>query len=331
MKEFRYTICPVGNASFISANKDGFLHCAFEKLCVKPVLLQNLPETEHGAHYTHSDPALFREGGNIPPIWATSNGAGVVLLGLAFLRLHQYVFVRADSHIATPEDLRGARLGIPFHPDSLIDFFKATVLRGFHTMLKDISMHSHDVEFVPIEARGEKNQIGRAEIEALDNGKTDAVFMLYAYASRMIASGKYRAICDLATHPASAPPLNNEYPNVLTVSRQLADSAPGIVVEYIKQTILAARWARDNPDETAKLFARQLRSTPEEAYAAFLPGFHEYLEPCVSEQGMSALENQKCFLLEHGFIKHDFDVWKWLDDSFLKAALSSIETDRPSE
>jgi 2'-hydroxybiphenyl-2-sulfinate desulfinase len=324
LNEFRYTICPVGNASFISANKDEFMRDAFERLGVKPLPLQNLPKERHMAHYTHLDPALFREGGNIPPIWTKSKGAETVLLGLSCLRLHQYVLVRADSGIERPEDLLGRRLCLPVRPNAIIDFFRATVQRGFETLLDAIDLRKDDAEFVPTVVTDEKSRIGDAEADALDNGQADAVFMLYAYAPRMMASGKYRAICDLASPNAKVPPLSNEYPNILTVSAHLVLDAPKIAVEYVKQAILASRWARTHLKETVELFAKQLRSTEEEASEAFLPDFNECLELSVSDELLSFLDDQKRFLLDHGFITNDFDIGNWLDESFLKTALSDI-------
>jgi 2'-hydroxybiphenyl-2-sulfinate desulfinase len=324
LSEFRYTICPVGNASFIAADRNEFMRNAFGRRGVNPQSLQSLPEERRHAHYTHLDPALFREGGNIPPIWARSNGTETVLLGLSCLRLRQYILVRADSEIERPEELSGRRLCLPVRPNALIDFFRATVQRGFETLLKTIGLCEDDVEFVPTVVTWEKKRIGEAEADALDNGRVDAVFMLYAYAPRMIASGKYRAIYDLASPCAKLPPLNNEHPNILTVSTRLVLDAPDIVVEYVKQAILASRWARTHLRETTALFAKQLRSTEEEASAAFLPDFNEWLELSISDELLSCLEDQKRFLLNHGFIVSDFDIGGWPDESFLRAALSDI-------
>lgn len=135
IQEFRYTICPVGNSSFLSANREEFLQAAFEKRGVKPTLLQSLPRDQWHVHFDYQDPALFREGGNIPPIWAKSNDADVVLIGLAFLPHRTFLLVRNDSNVDSVEQLRGLRLGVPVNADAIIDFYRATVEHGFETAL----------------------------------------------------------------------------------------------------------------------------------------------------------------------------------------------------
>jgi 2'-hydroxybiphenyl-2-sulfinate desulfinase len=325
VKEFRYTICPVGNASFISAGRPEFLRTAFRRRGVNPVLLQSLPTDRWHVHYDYQDSALFREGGNIPPIWAKSNGAGVVLLGAAFLQTKQYVFARIDSEIDSIEDLRGKRLAVPVRPDAVIDFYSAAVRRGFEIALAARGVAVGEVEFTPIHSENIRNTLGIVDVDALDRGYVDAVYARYIFAQRLIASGKYKIVYEVTKHPDFLWPLNNEHPNVLTVSKNLADEAPEIVVEYVKQVILAARWAKTHLPEVTTLFAKQLDGSPGEVLSTLPPGFHKDLEPNLSDKALSALESQKRFLYDRGVISHDFDIEKWKDMSFLRAALSDIE------
>jgi hypothetical protein len=52
INEIHYTICPVGNASFIAAHK-GWLKEGLAPLGVEPVLLQTLPREFWKAHDVH--------------------------------------------------------------------------------------------------------------------------------------------------------------------------------------------------------------------------------------------------------------------------------------
>jgi 2'-hydroxybiphenyl-2-sulfinate desulfinase len=120
-------------------------------------------------------------------------------------------------------------------------------------------------------------------------------------------------------------PSGNIYPNVLTVSGKLARENPEIVVEFVRQVLLAARWAENNLDEVLDLFAAQTHGTRGEVTNSFPAGFHKRLSPTLSEKGLLALESQKKFMLAHGYIKNDFDIEKWADSSFLDVASASIE------
>lgn len=325
VKEFRYTICPVGNASYISAN-NGFLQEGCQKLGVTPVLLQSLPRDRWHVHFDYQDPALFREGGSTPPIWARSNGTEVILLGLAFLPQKNYILVRTDSQIDSVEMLRGRRLGVPAGAKYLIDFYKGIVQRGFETALAARGVYPSEVNFVELPVtEAYMESFGKIDMEALDSGKVDAIFSFGIRAPQLLNSGKFKAIYDVSANPDLILPINNEYPNILTVSKQLATEAPEVVVEYVKQMILAARWAKTHLPEVLELFSKQLNGTPGEVMASLTMNFHKLLEPELSEKGLLALESQKRFLYDHGYISKDFDIKSWVDDSFLKAALAEIE------
>ena len=330
VKEFLYTICPVGNASYIAANK-GFLQNGFEKLGVKPVKLQTLPETEWHVHYDYASPVLFREGGNVPPIWSKSEGREPVLIGLAVLAQKQYIFVRADSGIDAIEQLRKRKIGIPTHPNAVIDFQKAYTEHGFKIALSARGVSVKETEVVDLHddddylSRSEGKKKTAVEVEALDSGKVDAIYARSTRSQQLLETGKYKAIFEIHKHPDLLAPISNTQPNILTVSRRLAEDSPEIVVEYVKQVILAAQWAKTNYAEVVNLFAEQTFGTPGQVASGHLLGFHKILTPNLSEEGLALLEGQKRFLFDHGYIKKDFPLEKWADDRFLKAAWKEIE------
>jgi len=335
IKEFRYTICPVGNSSYIAVNK-GWVHEAAAHLGFAPFLLQSLPKEEWHVHYDYQDPALFREGGNIPPIWAKSNGAEVVLIGLTFLTQKDYILTRADSPIDSVEQLRGSRLGVPSRPEFLIDFYKATVEHGFGTALAARGVSGSEVRFIELPAEeayvnaqaNHKSNLGKIDAEALVNGQVDAIFSGGARAQALLNTGEYKAIYEISANPGRVLPINNSYPNVLTVSRRLAEEAPELVVAYIKQSLLAAEWAKTNRPEVLALFSNQIHATKGEINASRPSDFHKHLQLKLDEQGLLALEGQKRFLFDHGYISNDFDIEQWADSSFLKAAIAEIELER---
>ncbi|MBW4082556.1 ABC transporter substrate-binding protein [Paenibacillus sp. S150] len=335
VSEIHYTICPVGNTSYIAANK-GWLKEGLNKLDVEPVRLQTLEQPLWKSHFDYQNPLLFREGGNIPPIWAKSNGAEVVLIGLTLLEQKQYLLARADSPLESPEQLEKYKIGIPSHPSALIDFHKASAEHGFEIALAARGLAGYSGSFVELIAEGDfvssspekKRELGSREVEALDSGEVDVIYVKGTKVQRLLDTGKYKVIFEISSNPGHLLPVNNEYPNVLTVSRLLAEDHPEIVVAYLKQLLLAAEWAKTHRSEVLDLFAEQTYGTPGQVAASHSFDFHKRLAPGFSGQGLLALEGQKRFLYDHGYITEDFDLAGWADDRFLKAALSEIEREQ---
>ncbi|MCI1857445.1 MAG: ABC transporter substrate-binding protein [Sporolactobacillus sp.] len=332
IKEIHYTICPVGNASFIAANK-GWIKAALRKYGVVARLLQSLPRSKWGAHYDYQDDILFREGGNIPPIWAKANGAKVVLIGLTFLTQKSYILVREDSPIESVEDLKGRKLGIPSRPKfSYIDFHQITAQHGFTTALAVRGISLNTVQFVelPVDetyiasTADKKSNLGKIEAVKLENGEVDAIYAGGTFAQKLLATGKYKVIFELTANPQLISPINNAYPNILTVSEKLASEAPEIVVAYVKQLILASEWAKNHRLDVLKLFAEQTHGTIEQVNASVDNDFNKKLAPELSPKGLAALETQKRFLFDHGYIQKDFAIEKWADNRFLKSAWQEI-------
>lgn len=332
--EIHYTICPVGNASYIAANK-GWLKNGLNEIGVEPILLQSLPKEYWSAHFNYQDNLLFREGGNIPPIWAKSNGAEVVLIGLTLLQQKQYIFVKADSEVDTIEQLRGRRIGIPAHPKSIIDFHKASAEHGFKIALASKGVSENSVEFIELlenddfvaNFNDKKSRFGQLEVDALESGEVDAIYIKSTQVQKLLDTGRFKVIFEINAKPTVLSPINNEYPNALTVSRELAEERPEIVIKYLKQLLLAADWAKDNRSEVLELFAAQTRGTSGQVACSHSFDFNRHLTPELSEETLGILDNQKRFLYDRGYLKNDFDILKWADDRYLKIAIEELKTE----
>lgn len=332
-KEIYYTICPVANATYIAANH-GFLKEGLDKIGYQPIQLQTLSKDKWPAHFTYENDRLFREGGNTPPLWAKSRGTGVVLIGLNIIEEKQSILVRADSDIERVEQLKGKKLAIPVHTGVHIDFHKATAQQGFEIALEANGISKDEVDFVEVvnphgfTSEGKGGGFGTlslAETDALDAGEVDAIFDKLPRVEQLLATGKYRKIYDVAEDQNHLLPVNNEYPNVLTVSQRLAEEEPDVVVAFLKQTILAARWATEHQNEAEKLLAEQTHGSVGEYQKSYAKDFYKRLEPNFSELGLKALENRARFLYDHGYLEAKVDVYEWANQKFLKQALRELE------
>src|ERR1700748_1807646 len=108
-----YTRCPVPTATGIAADL-GWLTAEFAPDGIAGRSLQDVSRAEAAdVHYTHARPGLFREGGNVPALWARSRGEETRLIGLTWIEERQVIHVRADSPVVEPGQLKGLRLAIP--------------------------------------------------------------------------------------------------------------------------------------------------------------------------------------------------------------------------
>lgn len=330
-KEIDYTICPVGNATYLAVN-NGSLAEDLHVISVDPVRLQTREPEHWKEHFTYQNDHLFREGGNVPPIWAKSRGEDVVLIGLNIIEQRQSIIVRKNSEIRTVADLKGRTIGIVTYPGSVIDFMKASEEQGFEIALRANGLTKDDVNWKIVEdpryldnKPSKGKDFSRNEgVTALLSGEVDAIYSRPTLPGRPEGEG-LRVLYDIAYDQTALVPVNNQYPNVLTVSGRLAREEPRIVIEFLKSVLRAARWARLHRDEAEKLLAEQTYTTVEEFHEAFGKDFYQRLEPNFSTEGLKALQNRADFLYEHGYLESKVDIYAWADPSFLTTAQLEIE------
>lgn len=338
VSEVFYTICPVKAASHIAFNQ-GLIQRDFGPLGIQFKHISSLPKKDRICHYNHNHPGLFREGGNIPPIWARAGGFDNLVVGLNFNQRPQVIFVKEDSPIRSLHDLRGKKVLLPKRDDA-IDFWRATAQRGIISALEAHGLSEKDVEFVEVlmpaylstEVEGgsiwamkEDPTIPyKGELGALEEGLVDAFYQAGGRARELEATGKVRAISDLASHPDLYYRVSNADPAVITASGMLAREHPHIIVQYLETLLKAAQWAKENRNEVVRILAKETFSSEEAVEKSHPPNFHEDLAPQINDEGIKALEIQKQFLKDHGFIEKDFDIKTWVDKTFLEAARKNV-------
>lgn len=332
--------CPVATATEFSIKK-GWLQEALKNQGAEFCLLQTMDKQYYNAHFTQQAPLHFREGGNIPPLWARSQGDRCVLLGVSYQRDRRGVYVRPDDDICSVADLRGKRLAIPIRKDAVVDFRQMTALHGLRDVLGHYGVGFDEVELVPVPA---KNIVGSLhgkmdllrkednflteEFQAVLEGKADAAFATSSKAVRHDRAGILREIMT-EEDQRNIRYVNNDSVLPLTCTRPFADEHPEIVVTYLKAVIQAARWAAVHQDEfVEEVCSSVYDATPDEMRAAFdLPYLFAHREPVLDETAFVMLEEEKRFLIERGVIRaeDDFDLRAWAAPQFLEEALRSLE------
>lgn len=336
-----YTICPVFVASNIAVEL-GWLDEEFRRVGASAVYLRSLPENGGWLpHYRHSLPNLFRDGGAIPTIHARADLTRTHLVASTFSQSGGVIIARADAGIHSVADLKGHRIGLSrsLNKDK-IDFTRVTAQRGILLALqlaglseKDVSIIDFDdpdtPHFTPAQRPAEfwqqhtsTPQTAGADLQALRDGKVEAVYGHETRAAQLIASGEYTVIEDLSRHPDWTLRVANA-PYTTAVNAEFAEAHPEVVVAFLRAAIRAGRWINTHRNAAAEIFAR-VTVHRDPALIAQLIAAYDFV-PTLSAQNIAGLEIQKKFLLEHGYIENDFAIRDWARPDYLQQALASLD------
>ncbi|MCX4641915.1 MULTISPECIES: ABC transporter substrate-binding protein [unclassified Streptomyces] len=313
-----FTRCPVPTATGIAADQQ-WLTAEFAPDGIAVRSLQDADrDVDRRTHYTHALPGLFREGGNVPALWARSRGEETRLVGLTWIEERQTILVAPGSGIRGAAALRGLRIAAPRHRVA-IDFWRAMALRGFEGALASAGLGLDDAILVDVPAEGHTGQWA-AELAALQRGDVDAVYVkgaLSVEAARRIGA---EVALELDELPDRRHRVNNGTPRPITVHRRLLDDHPDLVDRFLAVLLRAADWAADRPDDVARILGAETGAGAEGVAGAYRTGTHRTLHPDLSEDRLALLAQQSAALHAHGFLPEPVDVRDWADPAPLHRA-----------
>lgn len=326
-----YTRCGAATASALAIQKN-WLQAEFSQ---GGTILHSLRDSHDrdilNSHYHHKLTGLFREGGNIPPIWAKAQGQDTAVIGITWLDEYQGILTRADSGLREIKDLQGKRLGLPLHQDALIDFQRGAALHGFVTAFGLAGLDPKDAVFVDVEGlrdRGERPADGSrsVEVEALLEGKVDAVFLRFARGYRASQDPRFHEVININTLADPLLRVGNGTPRPVTVDRPFLEKHPDLVARYLAVLLRTAAWAERHPRESAEqLIPASGGFSVEDVWASHGSDVHRSFTPKLSEDYIKGLETQKNFLRDWGFLAADFDIADWIVNEPLAEAIKLVE------
>jgi 2'-hydroxybiphenyl-2-sulfinate desulfinase len=328
LDELWFTRCPVPTASGLAYNL-GWLTEEFEPDGITVGVLQGGPPELRRHHLDHELAGLFREGGNIPALVARSKGAPSRLVGLTWIDEWQSILVRPGSGIDSPESLRGVRIGIPrWDRDQGSSIWRGMALAGFAGALRSAGLNFSDVRIVEVpstgtgrDGSGSQSREGRLPpLEAAIDGAVDAVYAKGALSAEVALKAGLVVGIDLDSLPERRLRTNNGTPRPLTVHERLVDERPDLVARFLAQTLRASDWAAENLGEVRTILSKETGSGSAGVESAYREGFHLSLHPDLSNERLALLEQQKSFLLVHGFLAEDFDLGSWVASEPLEEA-----------
>lgn len=318
--ELWYTRCPVPTTSGI-AQHFRWLQDEFGR---RGIELKSIRASEDKAvrqsHFDHTHPGMFREGGNVPPIWARAAGRNTAVVGITWVDEEQLVLVRSDSDIRDLSDLKGRRLGVPRHATQLVDVARAQDLRGLLTALELGGLKRDQVQWVDVvggeydlREQGEREpRSQRGPVLALLAGEVDAIYAKGAISASLIEEFGLRPIVDINAETDPLVRVNAGTPRPITVDRTLALEHPELVARYLAVLLRTAEWAGQHPAEVVAAVAAETGARTQAVARGFGPALHRRFTPALSELFLEGLSAQKEFLLREGFLPGDFDFNDWV-------------------
>ncbi|WP_168793901.1 ABC transporter substrate-binding protein [Paraburkholderia aromaticivorans] len=351
MSRLWYTRCPAPTPFGIAAQK-GWLDEEFTADGIDVKALQDADDVRiRRSHFTHTQPWSFRQGGNIPALWARAQGSDTRLIGLSWVDEFQALITLDRQLDANPDALAGRRFGFPLNTRaSVVDFHRATALRGFSSLLGALGVQLEDIDLVDLphtpRSLEDAKPAGDApladwldaqrphefarEAEALLRGEADVVFVKGATGLDIANLLNAKILVDIGAQTNRALHANNGTPRPLTVDAQLLRERPDLVERVLARTLDTGEWAEHHPADVAHYVARETRSAEHWVERAYPGGLSRQLTIGLDPAALAALADFKQFLFKWGFIASDFDFDAWVDPAPLRAALARRHAPTPS-
>lgn len=344
--EFYYTNCPLVSPSNVD-QEIGWVKEELKKIGVAYKFLRSTEENDWYPHYVHNLDNLMRYGGCAPAIHTHADIRRTRLIGTTHVYEGGCMMVRARDDIFNMKDLKGKKVGLSKSLNVIKnDWWRFQEEQGIELMLRKNGMTREDVEVVefpypddwydkpemltPMEnpselwlKRDHKHDLAFRPLEtSLLEGKVDAIYtQSKVFQHIQEQTSELKAIENLALYPDWTLQGAN-VPATCTVSDVACEMHPEIIVALMKAMIKVGRWANEHKHAAAAILNKQ-------TYYLDVEDTYEGIKlvdmvPGLSPYNLEALQVNKDFMLSHGYIENDFDVFEWAAPEFLQQAAKEL-------
>ena len=344
--DFYYTNCPLVSPSNVD-QEIGWVKEEFKKINITYRFLRSTTENDWYPHYIHNLDNLMRYGGCFPAIHVQADVRRTRLIGTTHVYEGGCMLVRARDPIYRMQDLKGKKIGLSKSLNVIKnDWWRCQEEQGIELMLMLNNMTRDDVEIVefpypddwydnpamlaPMEnpselwlKRDHKHDLAFRPLEtSLLNSTVDAIYTQTGpFQHIQEQTGKIKAIENLANYPDWTLQGAN-VPATCTVSDVACEEHPELVVTLLKGLIKVGRWANEHKHASAAILDKQ-------TYYLDVEDTYENIRrvdmvPSLSPYNLEALQINKDFMLSHGYIENDFDVFEWAAPEFLEKAAAEL-------
>lgn len=282
----------------------------------------------------------IRQGGNVPALWARSNGANTRLVGLTWTQEFQAIVTLPKTGIKTARDLTGRRYAVPRFAPLGYQVLAPFAIRGLINARAAEGLDIAGIELVDVHvgrnAAGQGETFGRFapnrlaiyadEALALVRGDIDA---FYVKGSEGIAVASFigaSVVSEFGFHPDINIRVNAGTPRPLTVDQAFIDARPDLVDLLVGEIARAGEWANENRPEAIAILARENNVGEHFANLALGDDLRTALGLTLEVGELRAFEAYKQFLLEWKFLDRDFPLDAWLAPQHLAAAQNFQKT-----
>jgi ABC-type nitrate/sulfonate/bicarbonate transport system substrate-binding protein len=344
--EFYYTNCPLVSPSNVD-QEIGWVKEEFKKIGIAYKFLRSTTENDWYPHYVHNLDNLMRYGGCFPAIHVQADVRRTRLIGTTHVYEGGAMLVRSRDPIYRMEDLKGKKIGLTKSLNVIKnDWWRVQEEQGIELMLMLNDMTRDDVEIVdfpypddwydnpamltPMEnpselwlKRDHKHDLAFRPLEtSLLDGTVDAIYtQSKVFQHIQEQTGQMKAIENLANYPDWTVQGAN-VPATCTVSDVACEEHPELVVTLMKGLIKVGRWANEHKHASAAILDKQTYYLDvEDTYRGIQ---NVDLVPTLSPYNLEALQINKDFMLSHGYIENDFDVFEWAAPEFIEQAAREL-------
>lgn len=277
------------------------------------------------AYFDHHLEWSFRQGGNVPAIWARSNGAATRLIGLSWNQEFQAIITLPSTGIKTVKDLTGRRYAIPHYAPLGVDLAAPFALKGLLSARGAEGLGIDDVELVdlPWPDRKAPSPLGKfslggfqphlAEATALIQGKIDAFYVKGVEGISLANAIGASIVIEFGSHPDPWIRLGAGNPRPLTIGTAFVHERPDLVDVLLKTINDIGPWASNNRDAAIDALAEDHGASRKAVGIALGDDIGSHLGLSLKDDELQLFQRYIDQLVSWGIITDTVSVADWID------------------